>query len=141
VFTALDIAAEQLRIAPTLDAGKLRELSVSDESTLYSQAMHYVNRMVYLLTPLDPPTKKEKEAHSNHTHHHHHHHHHHLGDNVSNITSVAESDSVGGESGFEDHDAVIETGVMVTKLVGRFVDKVSHQSIFRHLKLRFTFFK
>lgn len=32
---------------------KLREYISSEESTLYSQAIHYANRMVYLLVPLD----------------------------------------------------------------------------------------
>ncbi len=30
-----------------------RELVANEESTLYSQAIHYANRMVYLLVPLD----------------------------------------------------------------------------------------
>lgn len=29
------------------------ELIANEESTLYSQAIHYANRMVYLLVPLD----------------------------------------------------------------------------------------
>lgn len=32
---------------------KLKEYISSEESTLYSQAIHYANRMVYLLIPLD----------------------------------------------------------------------------------------
>lgn len=32
---------------------KLKEYISSEESTLYSQAIHYANRMVYLLVPLD----------------------------------------------------------------------------------------
>ena len=32
---------------------KQRELIASEESTLYSQAIHYANRMVYLLLPLE----------------------------------------------------------------------------------------
>ena len=83
-YTALDIAAEQLRLASTIDSEKLKELVNSEESTLYSQAIHYANRMVYLLVPLDTPTKKHKEM--NNHHHHHHHHHHHNTDNISNIT-------------------------------------------------------
>lgn len=30
-----------------------KELIANEESTLYSQAIHYANRMVYLLVPLD----------------------------------------------------------------------------------------
>lgn len=51
--SALEIAAEQMRLHATIDAGKLNELISSEESTLYSQAIHYANRMVSLLIPPD----------------------------------------------------------------------------------------
>lgn len=51
--SALEIAAEQMRLYSTIDAAKLRELISSEESTLYSQAIHYANRMVSLLIPPD----------------------------------------------------------------------------------------
>lgn len=51
--SALEIAAEQMRIASSISAEKQRELIASEESTLYSQAIHYANRMVNLLVPLD----------------------------------------------------------------------------------------
>lgn len=50
--TALEIAAEQMRLWVGIDGEKKRELISSEESTLYSQAIHYANRMVYLLIPL-----------------------------------------------------------------------------------------
>lgn len=41
------------------------------------------------------------------------------------LSSVAESDSIGGESGFEEQDPNIgETGQSVVRFVSRFVDKV-----------------
>ncbi|KAJ8728742.1 hypothetical protein PYW07_006438 [Mythimna separata] len=51
--SALEIAAEQMRLWPSLPPEKQRELIASEESTLYSQAIHYANRMVYLLLPLE----------------------------------------------------------------------------------------
>lgn len=48
---------------------KLKEYISSEESTLYSQAIHYANRMVYLLVPLDVGGNNVKSA-SNHHHHH-----------------------------------------------------------------------
>lgn len=44
---------------------KLKEYISSEESTLYSQAIHYANRMVYLLVPLDVGGNTVKSS-SNH---------------------------------------------------------------------------
>lgn len=38
----------------------VKELVANEESTLYSQAIHYANRMVYLLVPLDVGNKSGK---------------------------------------------------------------------------------
>ncbi|RZF38820.1 hypothetical protein LSTR_LSTR000523 [Laodelphax striatellus] len=59
--TALEIAAEQMRKWPSIEADKQKELTNSEESTLYSQAIHYANRMVYLLVPLDSGYKTHKQ--------------------------------------------------------------------------------
>lgn len=40
---------------------KQQELVCSEESTLYSQAIHYANRMVYLLVPLDVASRTHKQ--------------------------------------------------------------------------------
>jgi myotubularin-related protein 5/13 len=37
---------------------------------------------------------------------------------------MAESDSLGGESGFEDQDPGVESGTSVKKFIARFIDKV-----------------
>lgn len=39
---------------------KQNELVANEESTLYSQAIHYANRMVYLLVPLDLGSKSSR---------------------------------------------------------------------------------
>lgn len=56
--TAMDLAAEQLRSWPSLSKEKQQELVKNEESTVFSQAIHYASLMVYLLVPLD--TSKNK---------------------------------------------------------------------------------
>ncbi|KAL0187851.1 hypothetical protein M9458_014950, partial [Cirrhinus mrigala] len=56
--TAMDLAAEQLRAWPGLSKEKQLELVKNEESTVFSQAIHYASLMVYLLVPLD--TSKNK---------------------------------------------------------------------------------
>ncbi|KAK9708693.1 uDENN domain [Popillia japonica] len=114
--SALEIAAEQMRIWTSIDAEKQKELISSEESTMYSQAIHYANRMVSLLIPLDVGNKSSKQDHL------------YDDERASNsiTNSVAESDSVDAESGFEDQDSG-ETGTSVIRLVSRFIDKVCNE--------------
>lgn len=42
-----------MRIWPTLTAAEQKELINQEESIVYSQAIHYANRMVYMRVPLD----------------------------------------------------------------------------------------
>lgn len=111
--SALEIAAEQMRVWPTLESDKQAELVNSEESTLYSQAIHYANRMVYLLVPVDSSYRNHKQD-SNFEE-----------ERASNsiTNSVAESDSADAESGFEEQDPG-EMGTAVIRMVSRFVDKV-----------------
>ncbi|CAH2055654.1 unnamed protein product, partial [Iphiclides podalirius] len=110
--SALEIAAEQMRLWPTLPQEKQREIIASEESTLYSQAIHYANRMVYLLLPLEGAGRRADARGDD-------------ADRASNsiTNSVAESDSADAESGFEEADPG-EAGNNVIKMVSRFVDKV-----------------
>ena len=48
-----------LRCLP-LPAGKLQELCMTEESTVYSQAIHYANRIVYLRVPLDVVSHRQR---------------------------------------------------------------------------------
>ncbi|XP_028170103.1 myotubularin-related protein 13 [Ostrinia furnacalis] len=109
--SALEIAAEQMRLWPTLPPEKQKELIASEESTLYSQAIHYANRMVYLLLPLEGAGRRADVRGDD--------------DRASNsiTNSVAESDSADAESGFEEADPG-EAGNNVIRMVSRFVDKV-----------------
>ena len=45
--------AFQLRMWPSLGEDRQKELIFNEESTVYSQAIHYANRMVYMRVPLD----------------------------------------------------------------------------------------
>ena len=39
---------------------KLIELSTNEEATVYSQVIHYANRMVFLIVPVDVASKQPK---------------------------------------------------------------------------------
>uniref|UniRef100_A0A8C4NLF6 SET binding factor 1 n=1 Tax=Eptatretus burgeri TaxID=7764 RepID=A0A8C4NLF6_EPTBU len=119
--TPMEIAAEQLRLWPTLDSAKQQELIASEESIVYSQAIHYANRMVNLLVPLD--TNKNRLLFRPG-----------LGDgeSVSNSflnSSIADSvaESYDTESGFEDSEGS-DVANSVVRLITRFVDKVCTES-------------
>ncbi|XP_031559820.1 myotubularin-related protein 13-like [Actinia tenebrosa] len=51
--SALDIAAEQLKRWPNMAQKERTNLMSSEESIVYSQAIHYANRMVYMRIPLN----------------------------------------------------------------------------------------
>lgn len=51
--SALELASEQNRLWPTLSKEMQAERVQKEESTVFSQAIHYANRMSYLLLPLD----------------------------------------------------------------------------------------
>ncbi|CAG9832784.1 unnamed protein product [Diabrotica balteata] len=113
--TTLEIAAEQMRIWASIDSVKQMELITCEENIMYSQAIHYANRMVYLLIPLDMGHKMSKQDLLD-------------DERISNsiANSFAESDSIDAESGFEDQDPG-ETGNSVIRSVSRFIDKVCNE--------------
>uniref|UniRef100_W5NJH7 SET binding factor 1 n=1 Tax=Lepisosteus oculatus TaxID=7918 RepID=W5NJH7_LEPOC len=118
---ALEIASEQRRLWPTLSKEKQQELIQKEESTVFSQAIHYANRMSYLLLPLD--TSKNRLLRSTG-----------LGDveSVSNSfvrSSIAGSmaESYDTESGFEDAESS-DVANSVVRFINRFVDKVCNES-------------
>ena len=51
--TALEIAADQMRVWPQVLPDVQDELVKNEESIVYSQAIHYANRMVCMRVPLD----------------------------------------------------------------------------------------
>lgn len=92
---------------------ELVELSKQEEGIVFSQAIHFCNRMVYLKVPLDTskgmpfmPHGEESTASSNRT------------------PSIADSNSIDAESGFDEAE-VSEVGNSVSKHITRFMEKVS----------------
>ncbi|XP_041058165.1 myotubularin-related protein 5 isoform X2 [Carcharodon carcharias] len=119
--SALEVAAEQLRMWPTRSKEKQQELIDKEESIVYSQAIHYGNRLTYLLLPLD--TSKNRLLRSTA-----------VGDleSVSNsfvTNSIAGSvaESYDTESGFEDAETS-DVANSVVRFINRFVDKVCTES-------------
>uniref|UniRef100_A0A3B3SA28 SET binding factor 1 n=1 Tax=Paramormyrops kingsleyae TaxID=1676925 RepID=A0A3B3SA28_9TELE len=119
--SALEIASEQRRLWSTLSKDKQQELVQKEESTVFSQAIHYANRMSYLLLPLD--TSKNRLLRSSG-----------LGD-VESVSNSYVTNSIAGsmaesydtESGFEDSENS-DVASSVVRFITRFVDKVCNES-------------
>ncbi|XP_076879735.1 myotubularin-related protein 13 isoform X2 [Brachyhypopomus gauderio] len=119
--TAMDLAAEQLRSWPCLSKERQQELVKSEESTVFSQAIHYASLMVYLLVPLDASKNKllrttpatDWESGSNSI--------------VTNSIAGSVAESFDTESGFEDSENS-DVANSVVKFIARFIDKVCTES-------------
>ncbi|KAM6073952.1 myotubularin-related protein 13 isoform 11-T13 [Chlamydotis macqueenii] len=119
--TAMDIAAEQLRLWPTLNKQMQQELVQNEESTVFSQAIHFANLMVYLLVPLDTSKNKllrtsaagDWESGSNSI--------------VTNSIAGSVAESYDTESGFEDSENN-DVANAVVRFITRFIDKVCTES-------------
>uniref|UniRef100_A0A3Q3GVL5 SET binding factor 1 n=1 Tax=Labrus bergylta TaxID=56723 RepID=A0A3Q3GVL5_9LABR len=120
-ISALDLASEQNRLWPTLSKEMQAERVQKEESTVFSQAIHYANRMSYLLLPLD--TSKNRLLRSAG-----------LGD-VESVSNSYVTNSIAGsmaesydtESGFEDAESS-DVANSVVRFINRFVDKVCNES-------------
>ncbi|XP_043914864.1 myotubularin-related protein 13 [Protopterus annectens] len=119
--TAMDLAAEEMRMWPSLGKEKQQELLQSEESTVYSLAIHYASLMVYLLVPLD--TSQNKLLRPSAT-----------GDWESGTNSIITTSMAGSvaesydtESGFEDAE-VMDAAHYVVRFITRFIDKVCTES-------------
>ncbi|MBV95688.1 Myotubularin-related protein 5, partial [Eschrichtius robustus] len=120
--SALDVASEQRRLWPTLSREKQQELVQKEESTVFSQAIHYANRMSYLLLPLDGSKSRLLRERAG------------LGDLESASNSLVTNSMAGSvaesydtESGFEDAETCDVPGAVV-RFINRFVDKVCTES-------------
>ncbi|XP_066110787.1 myotubularin-related protein 5 isoform X2 [Saccopteryx bilineata] len=120
--SALDVASEQQRLWPMLSREKQQELVQKEESTVFSQAIHYANRMSYLLLPLDSSKSRLLRERVG------------LGDLESASNSLVTSSMAGSvaesydtESGFEDAETCDVAGTVV-RFINRFVDKVCTES-------------
>nr|XP_057923266.1 myotubularin-related protein 5 isoform X1 [Doryrhamphus excisus] len=120
-ISALELASEQSRLWPTLSKEMQMERVQKEESTVFSQAIHYANRMSYLLLPLD--TSKNRLLRSSG-----------LGD-VESVSNSYVTNSIAGsmaesydtESGFEDAESS-DVANSVVRFINRFVDKVCNES-------------
>ncbi|XP_072309409.1 myotubularin-related protein 5 isoform X2 [Eucyclogobius newberryi] len=120
-LSALELASEQSRLWPTLSKELQTERVQKEESTVFSQAIHYANRMSYLLLPLD--TSKNRLLRSAG-----------LGD-VESVSNSYVTNSIAGsmaesydtESGFEDAESS-DVANSVVRFINRFVDKVCNES-------------
>ncbi|XP_047430700.1 myotubularin-related protein 5 isoform X3 [Mugil cephalus] len=120
-ISALELASEQNRLWPTLSKELQAERVQKEESTVFSQAIHYANRMSYLLLPLD--TSKNRLLRSTG-----------LGD-VESVSNSYVTNSIAGsmaesydtESGFEDAESS-DVANSVVRFINRFVDKVCNES-------------
>uniref|UniRef100_A0A8D1J6H2 SET binding factor 2 n=1 Tax=Sus scrofa TaxID=9823 RepID=A0A8D1J6H2_PIG len=119
--TAMDLAAEQLRLWPTLSKSAQQELVQREESTVFSQAIHFANLMVNLLVPLDTSKNKllrtsapgDWESGSNSI--------------VTNSIAGSVAESYDTESGFEDSENN-DVANSVVRFITRFIDKVCTES-------------
>ncbi|KAM9468002.1 myotubularin-related protein 5 isoform 2-T2 [Clarias gariepinus] len=121
LISALELASEQTRLWPTLSKENQQERVQKEESTVFSQAIHYANRMSYLLLPLDTSKNRllrttglaEVESVSNSF--------------VTNSIAGSMAESYDTESGFEDAESS-DVANSVVRFINRFVDKVCNES-------------
>nr|XP_046205398.1 myotubularin-related protein 13-like isoform X3 [Oncorhynchus gorbuscha] len=119
--TAMDLAAGQLCAWPCLSKEKQQELVKNEESTVFSQAIHYASLLVYLLVPLDTSKNKllranpvaDWESGSNSI--------------VTNSIAGSVAESFDTESGFEDSENS-DVAISVVRFIARFIDKVCTES-------------
>lgn len=125
----LEVASRQLQLHHKLSEDGRKELiekwSSDEESIVYSQAVHYANRIVCMKVPLDIATKQLKTFNPEREQNH-------LSGNLSQRTHSNGSEKNSNsdeESGFEDGSNLYnhsnsEVAGGVVKFVTRFVDKV-----------------
>jgi len=114
--SVLELAASELRRWNTLEGHSKAERIMQEEQVVYSQAIHYTTRMINMMIPINYNQRNGKFPEHN-------------SDLVSNSisNSVAESDSIDAESGFDDTEPD-DNGTSVSKFVARFADKVCGES-------------
>ncbi len=121
----LDLAARETRNWTRLDSKARQERIKAEENTVYSQVLVYVNNMICLMCPLDMALSSGNSGKKGRSHHHRSDDFENASNSVSN--SMAESDSVDAESGFEEQE-IPDNGQQLIKTVLRFADKVCSES-------------
>ncbi|XP_022088215.1 myotubularin-related protein 13-like isoform X3 [Acanthaster planci] len=107
----LDIAAEQLRLWSGLDCEEQDKLVQNEESIVYSQAIHYANRMVCMRVPLDVTRGLKNSI---------------CMDGESGSSNLTSSSVSGSDSYNDNHfdNNSHDVSHQVVKFICRFVDKV-----------------
>jgi myotubularin-related protein 5/13 len=133
--SGLEVASKQLQLLEKLPESRRKDLvdrwSQDEESTVYSQAVHYANRIVCMKVPLDIATRASRGSQINGNENQPP-----VGGNLSQRTHSNGSDRNSNsdeESGFEDESNLgnfsnSEVAAGVVKFVTRFVDKVCIES-------------
>jgi len=124
--SVLEIASNEIKKMTNLSESDIKERVTNEEQTVYAQAIHYTTRMVCLRIPMDFKPERNGKSIADHS-----------SDMISNSisNSVADTDSIDAESGFDDTEPN-DNGNGVIKFVARFVDKVCGESLVNenHLK-------
>lgn len=110
--SALEIAADQMMKWPSMDPESQKNFMKTEEQIVYSQAVHYANRMIFLLIPMDVRSNVKVKKISRHD-----------DDDASISNSVLESRSDQSNDVFEIRDAS-EIEQTVIRQVEKFIDKV-----------------
>lgn len=128
--SGLEVTSKQLQLVQRLPGDRRKELierrNQDEESIVYSQAVHYANRIVCMKVPLDIATRTTKTSNNNNDS---------QGPAAANSSQRTHSNgsdrnsNSDEESGFEDENNLTsftnsEVAAGVVKFVSRFVDKV-----------------
>ena len=125
--SVLELSAFELRMNDSLTNCNRKERADGEEQTVYSQAFVYIHNMIYLLCPLDmvgtgSPRRRKYDDFENAA-----------SNSISN--SMAETDSLDGESGFEEQE-MSNGQQQIIKSVLRFAEKVCNESQVPEQKMR-----
>ena len=125
--SVLELSAFELRMNDSLTNCDRKERADGEEQTVYSQAFVYIHNMIYLLCPLDmvgtgSPRRRKYDDFENAA-----------SNSISN--SMAETDSLDGESGFEEQE-MSNGQQQIIRSVLRFAEKVCNESQVPEQKMR-----
>lgn len=142
--SALDIAAEQMRLSPQFSSVDLEKRATVEEETVFAQVPHFINTIIAMKIPLDASVRAQSYS----TVKAHKHYSESDTNSISNITNsnhyepdtVSNGSNKDDESGFEEEKlhnfGTSEIATNVIKFVSRFVDKVCTDSSIGEERIR-----
>jgi hypothetical protein len=137
--TALEIAAEQMRLYTQKSSEEQRSIEELEEQTLYALAIHYIQLMVYMKLPLDI-SSSTNIRHSMYTHSSHTttgdadsvtSDFYHSANDPFNVRDADETSTVGSHdsgNGFDLNNNDDQVTDLVLSFVRKFVDKICDES-------------